>query len=94
MQIEFDAQKDAINLAKHGVSLVFGAAVWADPTLLIIPSLPPIDGEERFKAVGIIANRLWTAVHVHRGAAIRIISVRKSNDGGQRLYDRVEGGPQ
>jgi uncharacterized DUF497 family protein len=31
VEIEFDAIKDAANLAKHGVSLALGAAVLANP---------------------------------------------------------------
>ena len=90
MRIEFDPDKDAANIAKHGVSLVFGAAVWADPDVLVLPSLREIDGEERFKAVGIVAGKSWTTVYVRRDAAIRIISVRRSNDGERRFYDRAE----
>ncbi len=36
MRIEFDSDKDADNLAKHGVSLTFGAEVLADADRLDI----------------------------------------------------------
>ena len=89
MDIEFDSVKDAINRDKHGVSLAFEVRVLENPDSVVFPSLRPIDGEERYKAVGLVDNRLWTAVRVRRGRAIRFISVRKSNDGEQRLYDRA-----
>lgn len=88
MDIEFDTAKDAANRDKHGVSLAFGIEVFGDHDHLVLPSLRPIDGEDRFKVIGNVSGRLWTAVYVRRGAAIRFISVRKSNDGEQRLYHR------
>ena len=86
MDIEFDLAKDAANIAKHGVSLAFGARVFADADHLVLASIRPIDGEDRFKAIGIVDDQLWTAIHVLRGAAIRFISVRRSNDGEERAY--------
>jgi uncharacterized DUF497 family protein len=86
MSIEFDPAKDAINLAKHGVSLAFGSRVFEDADHLVLASIRPIDGEDRFKVIGLVDGNLWTAVHVLRGAAVRLISVRRSNDGEERAY--------
>ena len=86
MDVEFDPAKDAANILKHGVSLAFGAALFADPAHIVFASARPIDGEDRFKVIGLVDNRLWTAVHVYRGAAIRFISVRRSNDGEHGIY--------
>ena len=86
MNIEFDTAKDEINRDKHGVSLAFGVEMFRDADHLIIPSIRLIDGEERYKVVGDVGGRLWTAVYVVRGAAYRFISVRKSNDGEEKLY--------
>ena len=88
MQIAFDPTKDAVTLAKHGVSLAFGAKVWNDPLHVLLPTTRVEDGEQRFKAIGLIADRLWTAVHTPRGTAVRMISVGRSNDGEQRAYHR------
>ncbi|MCP1470990.1 hypothetical protein J3E64_002687 [Sphingobium sp. OAS761] len=88
MDIEFDTAKDAINRDKHGVSLAFGAELFCDEDHLILASHRPIDGEDRFKVIGDMKGRLWTAVYVMRGATFRFISVRKSNDGEQRAYRR------
>lgn len=88
MEIAFDPAKDTANREKHGVSLAFGIEVFADPDHIVLASLRPIDGEERFKAIGLVGDRLWTAVHVVRGPVTRFISVRRSNDGEERLYDR------
>lgn len=94
MIAEFDPDKDEANRAKHGVPLLFGVRVFSDPELAIIPTLLIGDEEERFKAVGSIDGKLWTAIHVWRGTTVRLISVRRSNDGEQRDYDRYSGGPE
>lgn len=91
MDIEFDTAKDAANLDKHGVSLAFGALVFDDPAYIVIPSIRPVDGEDRYKAVGMVEGKLWTAVHVYRGEAVRFLSVRRSNTGEQRIYDSTFG---
>ena len=86
MDVEFDPDKDAANLEKHGVSLRFGARVFDDVDVLIIPTVRAADEEERFKAIGEVDGDLWTAVHVYRGDNVRFISVRRSNAGEQRAY--------
>lgn len=86
MDIGFDSDKDAVNHEKHGVSLAFGAVVFDDPDHIVLPSIRPIDGENRYKAVGMVDGRIWTAVHVVRGGMTRFISVRRSNDGEERAY--------
>jgi len=86
MDIEFDTAKDAANIAKHGVSLSFGASVFDDADHLAISTLREIDGEHRWKAIGIVDGKLWTAIYVRRGAAFRFISVRRSNGNEERAY--------
>lgn len=88
MQIEFDADKDTINRFKHRLPLSFGKRVFDDPAYLSIPTIRIGDEEERFKAVGRVDGKLYTAVHVWRGERLRMISVRRSNDREQRDYDR------
>jgi len=86
MQIEFDPAKDAINRERHGVPLALGAAIFDDADHLVIATVRPEDGEERYKVVGLVNGRLHTAVHVMRGEAVRFISVRRSNAGEERAY--------
>lgn len=88
MEIEFDTAKDEANREKHGVSLAFGATIFHDDRHLLIASIRPIDGEERYKVIGMVDGKLWTAIHVRRGDRFRFISVRRSNDGEARIYDR------
>jgi uncharacterized DUF497 family protein len=87
MESESDPEKDAANIAKHGVSLGFGARVFEDGHVLMVPTIREADEEERYKAIGVVDGALWTAVHVYRGERVRFISVRRSNTGEQRAYD-------
>ncbi len=81
-----DPAKDAANREKHKLPLVFGDRVFGDDNHLIIPSIREIDGEERFKVVGIVGEKLFTGVFVWRGEWPRFIPVRRSNKGEERAY--------
>ncbi len=94
MRFEFDAAKDEANRRKHGVALLFGAQIFDDVDAAVIPTLRVGDEEERFKAVGLVAGKLWTAIHVWRDERVRLISVRRSNANEQRIYNRRSSGPQ
>ena len=82
----FDPVKDAANRTKHGLPLAFGDRIFGDDNHLIIPSIREIDGEERFKIVGIVEEKLFTGIFVWRGDLPRFISVRRSNTGEERAY--------
>ncbi|MEQ1498659.1 MAG: BrnT family toxin [Novosphingobium sp.] len=86
MEFEWDQIKDEANLFKHRLRLAFGQRVFDDPNHIVSSSHRPIDGEDRYKAVGLVEGKLYTAVHVWRGEAIRLISVRRSNASEQRDY--------
>lgn len=87
MESESDATKDAANIAKHGVPLAFGARLFDDVDVLIVPTIREVDEEERYKAIGLVDGVLWTAIHVYRGERVRFISARRCNLGEQRAYD-------
>ena len=82
----FDPAKDAANREKHKLSLAFGDRIFDDSDHLILPSVREIDGEERFKVVGIVGAKLFTGVFVRRDDRPRFISVRRSNKGEERAY--------
>jgi uncharacterized DUF497 family protein len=78
LNIECDPAKDAVNRAKHGVSL------FAAERLLSGPHVVEIDdrfeyGEQREIATGEIGGRLFVCVYTLRGDVYRIISLRKAN---------------
>lgn len=91
MAFEFDPAKDEANRFKHGLRLAFGKRVFDDPAHTVIPSFRPVDGEDRYKAVGRVEGKLYTVVYVIRGEKTRLISVRRSNGSEQRDYDSDPG---
>ena len=86
MKNRFDPAKDTANQKKHKLPLGFGDQIFKDDDHLIIPSIREIDGEERFKVVGLVGDKLFTGVFVWRGDLPRFISVRRSNKGEERAY--------
>ena len=93
MLIDYDSDKDAANRVKHGVGLAFGAQVFDDEDVAIAPTLREGNEEDRFKAIGLVDGKLWTAVHVWRGDVVRFVSVSRSNGGEQRNYHSDPRGP-
>lgn len=86
MSDRFDPAKDMLNQQRHGLRLLFGDNIFDDDDHLIIPSIRPQDQEERFKVVGMVDGKLFTAVFTWRGEQPRYISVRRSNKGEERAY--------
>ena len=87
MGSEYDLGKSAANKAKHGVDFAEAQALWSDPWLLEAPART--NDEPRFLVVGRLGDRHWSAVCVHRGDNIRIISVRRARE---KEIERYEGG--
>jgi uncharacterized protein len=87
MDIEFDADKNEINRFKHRLSLSFGKKIFADPFMTLLPTIRIGDEEERWKVIGMVDGKLYTAVHVWREDVVRMISVRRSNESERRNYD-------
>lgn len=73
MEFEFDPTKDEANRFKHGLRLAFGQRVFDHKDHIVVASHRPIDGEDRFKAIGLVDGRLYTVVHVWRGDVVRLI---------------------
>ena len=78
MDIEFDPAKDAANIAKHGVSLILGAAILANP-IGESPDFRKDYGEQRVNVFGFVGDRLFVCTYTMRGEVVRVISVRKSS---------------
>jgi uncharacterized protein len=75
---EFDAAKNARNVAKHGVD--FESAENFDwETALVVEDMRRNYGERRFRALGLIGGRLHSMAFALRGINVRIISLRKAN---------------
>jgi uncharacterized DUF497 family protein len=78
MEITFDPDKDASNIAKHGVSLALAAELeWE--WLLVKPDTRRDYGELRMVGYAPIGPRVFCVVFTDRGEERRMISLRKAN---------------
>ena len=59
---------------------------------LVIHQPAPRDHEERWKSTAMFDGQFFTVVWMWRGAAIRIISMRRSHEQEQRRYRETFGG--
>jgi len=82
---EFDKNKSASNLNKHGIDFVDAQKLWYDPDLIEIKA--KCDIEPRFLIIGKINSKLWSAIITYRKDKIRIISVRRSRKSEVELYE-------
>lgn len=87
MRIEFDSEKDAINRAKHGISLAAAEAMDFE-TARIVPDARRDYGEARFQAYDLIDGRLHVLAFTMRGPVLRAISLRKANSREEKHYGR------
>lgn len=83
---EFDPDKSAANLAKHGIDFETAQALWTDDKLTEIPARSV--EEFRVAIVAVIDGKCWTAVYTERGDAYRIISVRRARPSEVNEYER------
>jgi uncharacterized DUF497 family protein len=74
MEIEFDPDKEATNLAKHGISLRRAA----DFHVLTFERVVR-NGEARLFCFGFLDGRVWSLTFTFRPNAVRPISLRRAN---------------
>ena len=85
MKIEFDPDKGQATLDHRGLDMARAAEIFTGATLTI-PDERKDYGEPRFITIGRLDGRMVVSVWTPRGAARRIISLRKANDREQALY--------
>jgi uncharacterized protein len=81
MQIEFDPDKDAVNIAKHGVSLARAAdleiVAYVDDSRF---------AEPRFRLYGMIDGMAYCLAGTDRDGTLRAISLRRAHSKEMRRY--------
>ena len=88
LEFQWDPQKAASNLAKHGVSFEEAATVFGDPLGRMITDPRHSWEEERFALLGLSREKHLIAVmFVDRGEAIRILSARRATRRERRDYE-------
>ena len=87
VEIEFDADKDTLNQAKHGLPLGLAALLFDGDYLEKIDDRQDY-GETRMIALGMIMGRLCVCAYTWRNQRRRVISLRKANSREVDAYDQ------
>jgi len=87
MRFQYDPDKAAANLKKHGVSLADAEGVLED-SLAVTVEDPDAEGERRFVAIGLgSAGELLVVVYAEREGEYRLISARRPTRKERRQYE-------
>jgi uncharacterized DUF497 family protein len=87
LTFEWDPNKAASNLEKHGVSFEEATGVFADPNALTIPDPQHSRSEHRHITLGrALDSKILVVVHTERGDNLRIISARRANTRERKTY--------
>lgn len=90
-QFEWDADKAAENLRKHGVSFDEAVTVFGDPLSILLPDPDHSVGEERYLVMGMSTqNRLLVVAFVERLPRTRIISARLATRRERHDYEQAD----
>jgi len=79
MKITFDPAKDVTNQVKHGVTLADAARLDWDG-MLVVPDTRHEYGEDRYRGIALLGERLYSVVFTPRDETMRIISLRKASN--------------
>ncbi len=94
MEFEWDADKAASNVTKHGVTFAEAMTVFGDLLELAIADPHHSQGELRFLSMGMsAAGRLLVVVYAESEGRIRIINTREATPREPRQYEST-GSPQ
>jgi uncharacterized DUF497 family protein len=78
--LEWDPEKAAANLAKHGVDFHEAGTVLADPLSTTFPDPSHSLDEQRYLTIGsALSGRILVVAHTDRGETVRLISARPAN---------------
>jgi uncharacterized protein len=85
MLFEWDATKNAANIAKHGIDFEDAIRIFDGPVLQQADARRDY-GEARIIAVGVVDDRELVVVYTMRGAYQRIISARRAHSRERKAY--------
>ena len=88
MEYQWDPEKAASNLEKHGVDFADVVGVFEDEWALTVKD-EVVEGEQRFATLGTdFLERVLVVVYTHRGGEIRLISARRATRKERRTYEQ------
>ena len=77
MNFEWESEKAAENLERHGIAFEEAATAFGDPLSITIGDPDHSEAEDRFILLGMtFRGRLVVVVHTDRGENVRLISAR------------------
>lgn len=85
--LAFDPDKDAANVAKHGLSLRLAEQMGLEDAV-VVQDIRRDYGEERWVAYQEMDGRVCVLVFTMRAGALRPISLRKANEREQKFFKR------
>lgn len=85
MDIEYPPAKRDATLAERGLDMARAAEIFGGATLTVEDDREDY-GETRLITIGFLDARMVVTVWTRRGAARRIISLRKANEREQKAY--------
>jgi len=89
-KFEWDDQKAASNIQKHGISFDEAVTVFADEMALTFADTDHFETEDRSRTYGISnKGRLLVVVHTERRNNVRIISARKATRYEKSIYNEI-----
>ena len=90
LEVEWDDEKAAANLRKHGISFVEAATVFQDENGLYEYDEGHSELEDRFHLIGISSKqRMMVVIHVERESLrLRIISARDPTSAERSRYEQ------
>jgi uncharacterized protein len=91
MKFEWDDDKAALNLAKHGVSFMDATWVFEDPIALYRDDPAHSKAEYRRQVMGISLSGILAVAYTERGGWTRLISARFANRRERRFYAAAQG---
>lgn len=89
LNFEWDANKSASNIKKHGISFDEAKTVFTDEYARLIGDPDNSDDEDRFLLLGTsIDSKLLVVRHcVREAGSIRLISARKADKQERKIYE-------
>jgi len=87
MNFEWDEAKSDLCFRERGFDFAYAAQVFFDPDRMVQADTRYSYGEERYRVVGVIEQRLFVVVYTPRHDAMRIISARKANQREVTYYE-------
>jgi hypothetical protein len=91
VRFEWDPEKAAANLAKHGVSFDEASTVFGDPLATTVPDPERSASEERLLTTGLSnGHRTLIVWHTEQNDTVRIIGAREATPRERRTYESGE----